>query len=119
MKYLTDATSDIFGTIKPPITSIPSEPTVAFGSLISAAIQIFILVAAFTMMIYLFLGAIQWISSGGEKEKLTKAQQQITNAVVGILVLVVVLSVFCVIKVDVLKIPGASCFSFTLPTISP
>jgi len=112
----------VIGTIKPPISSIPSEPTVAFGSLISAGIYLFIVVASLAMLIYLMLGAYEWIISGGEKDRLSKAQLKITNAVVGIIVMIVVLSVFCVIKLEILKIPPLgldSCFSFTIPTINP
>lgn len=109
---------DVIGPIKPPISTIPTDPTTAIGSLISAGIQIFIFVAAIALLIYLLLGAYEWIISGGEKEKLSKAQLKITNAVVGIIVVIAVLSVFCVIKMNILKIsPVDSCFSFTIPTL--
>ena len=109
---------DIFGTIKPPITSIPNEPLTAAGSLLSAAIQIFIFIAAIALLIYLLWGALDWIISGGDKEKLSKAQQKITNAVVGIIIVIAVLSVFCLVTVEVLHISD-SCFTFRIPTISP
>jgi len=108
----------IFGTIKPPITSIPDEPVAALSSIIAAGIQIFIFVAAIALLIYLLLGAFDWITSGGEKEKISKAQMKITNTIVGIIVLVVVLSVFCLITVDVLHL-GDSCFNFTVPVLNP
>jgi len=110
--------SDIFGTIKPPISSIPSEPTAAFGSLISAGIQLFIFVSALAMLIYMLLGAYEWIISGGDKDRLSKAQLKITNAVVGLIVVIVVLSVFCIVTVNILQI-STSCFSFTIPTLNP
>ena len=112
---------DIFGTIKPPISSIPDNPTVALGALISTGIQIFIFVAVVAMLIYLLMGAFEWVVSGGEKEKITKAQLKITNAVVGIVIIIAVLSVFCVITVNVLHLPpdNGKCFNFTIPTLSP
>lgn len=116
MKLLADSIQDAIGTIKPPISTIPEEPTEAVGSLIGLGIQIFITFAGITVLIMLLLGAYDWITSGGDKEKLSKAQQKITNAVIGIIVIVVVLSVFCVITVDILKISD-SCFSFTIPSL--
>jgi len=118
MNLLAATTQDIFGTIKPPVSTIPNDPAIAVGSLISAGIQIFILVAAIAMLIYLLLGAFEWIVSAGEKEKLTKAQLKITNAVVGIVIIIAVLSVFCIVTVNILQI-STSCFSFTIPTLSP
>lgn len=107
---------DIFGTIKPPISSIPDNPTEAIGALISTGIHIFIFVAAIAMMIYLLLGAFEWIVSGGEKEKITKAQLKITNAVVGIVVIIAVLAIFNLITVKVLHIFEAP-FQFKIPTL--
>jgi len=118
MKILAAGVEDVIGTIKPPISTIPDEPTEAVGSLISLGIQLFIIVAGVTLLIVLLLGAYEWIVSGGDKEKLSKAQQKITNAVIGIIVVVVVLSVFCVVTVDILKLSD-SCFSFKIPTLSP
>ena len=107
---------DAIGTIKPPVTTIPTEPTDAISAIISAGIQLFIFIAGLAVLIYLLSGALNWITSGGDKEKLAKAQQKITNAVIGIIIVVVVLSVFCVITVEILKI-SPSCFTFTLPTL--
>lgn len=118
MNLIAASTQDIFGTIKPPVSTIPNDPTVAVGSLISAGIQIFILVAAFALLIYLLLGAFEWIVSGGEKEKLTKAQLKITNAVVGIVIIILVISVFCIVTVNILNLsPDGKCFTFTIPTL--
>jgi hypothetical protein len=118
MKLLVSATSDIIGTIEPPISSIPTDSATAVGSLISLGIKVFIFIAAISLLIYLLLGAFAWITSGGDKEKLSKAQAKITNAVVGIFVIIIVLSVFCVITVNVLGI-SPSCFVFILPRLSP
>lgn len=106
---------DIFGTVKPPVSTIPSDSKAALESLIALGIKVFIFIAAIALLIYLLLGAYEWIISGGDKDKLAKAQLKITNAVVGLLVIIVVLSVFCVITQNVLGWP--SCFGFTLPQL--
>lgn len=58
------------------------------GLLIVSGIVIFI----FTM----FLGAINWISSGGDKALLEKSKDRITNAIIG---LVIMLSIFAILKI--------------------
>jgi len=118
MKLSAATSSDIFGTVEPPISSIPQDTTTAVGSLISLGIKVFIFIAAIALLIYLLLGAFEWITSGGDKDKLTKAQLKITNAVVGIFVIIIVLSAFCVITVNILGI-SPSCFVFTLPQLGP
>jgi hypothetical protein len=119
MKLLADTASDIFGTIQPPISTIPSDSATAVGSLISLGIKVFLFIAGMALLVYLLLGAYEWIVSGGEKEKLTKAQAKITNAVVGIFVVILVLVVFRVITVDILKIFTAESgfFEFSLPQL--
>lgn len=50
------------------------------------------------VLIFFFIvviGAIQWISSGGDKNALEEAKHKITNAIVGIVIL---FSVFAIIK---------------------
>jgi len=121
MKLLATASDRIFGTIEPPISSIPKDPTAAVGSLISLGIKVFIFITVLALLIYLLLGGLEWISSGGEKEKLSKAQKKITNAVVGIFIIIIVLVVFRLITVDILQIFTAEngFFEFTLPQLSP
>ncbi len=54
-------------------------------------------VIAFIWFIFvLFSGAISWISSGGDKQKLQNAQKQITTGTVG---LVIVISAIFLIKI--------------------
>lgn len=115
MKLLADAASDIFGTVEPPVSTIPTEASSALGTLIGMGIKIFIFVAAVALLIYLLLGAYEWIISGGEKEKLSKAQGKITNAIVGIIVVILVLSVFCMVTQNILG--WESCFEFPLPNL--
>lgn len=110
---------DVFGTIKPPISSIPDEPLTAAGSFLSLGIYLFIVVAGITVLIFLLWGALDWIASSGDKEKLAKAQHKITNAVIGIIIVVAVLSISCLINVSVLGIAPdvGSCFNFIIPTL--
>ena len=120
MNKLLAASDDIFGTINPPVSGIPKDPEVALGKTISFGVQLFILVAAITMLLYLMLGAFDWIVSGGEKEKISKAQNKITNAVVGMLIVIVALVIFGYITGDILGIikHADSGWSFELPSLN-
>ncbi len=106
----------LFGTVAPP----PGAPT-DLGVFIGGTIRIFLIVAALALLIYLLWGAFDWITSGGEKEKIEKARNKITHAVIGIIVVIFALSLFVVIAGNVLNIitisPGG--WQFNLPKIGP
>lgn len=119
----TDPIKDLFGGISPPAAMNVggSDPAQGLGNFIGFGIQMFIIVAALFMVIYLLWGAFDWINSGGEKERLTKAQNKITNALIGIILIFVVLTVFNVLAGNILGIivpnPDGSGFKIKLPTL--
>lgn len=43
-----------------------------------------VLIAALAFLLYLLLGAIQWVTSGGDKGKVEQAQQKITQSLIGL-----------------------------------
>jgi len=108
--------SDIFGTIAQP-TGAPGDP----GTFIGGAINLFLIVAGITMMIYLLWGGLDWITSGGEKEKIAKAQGKLTNAVIGIFIVIFALTLFNFIAGDLLNIIDTSGggWKINLPKIGP
>ena len=55
-----------------------------FGNLISAGVQVAIIVAALLTFAYLIWGGIQWITSGGDKAAYEAARGRITAALVGL-----------------------------------
>jgi len=124
MKHLAavDITG-IIGQIKPPSDAgVYSDPVnVGLGKIISTGIQMFFFVAGLATLLYLLLGAYDWISSGGEKEKLQKAQNKIQSAVIGLVLTVVVVVVLATLEQIVLK--GVFCAGITcginLPTVAP
>jgi len=73
--FLAIDTSGVIGTINPPVNSdiyTNSDVNVGIGKLISTGIQLFFFVAGIAALIYLLWGAFDWITSNGEKEKITK-----------------------------------------------
>lgn len=109
--------NQIFGTIAPP-KGAPTD----LGTFIAGGIKLFIIVAGIFLLIYLLWGAFDWITSGGEKEKISKAQSKMTNAVVGMILVIVALTLFNLIAGNILNIitftPGGG-WKFNLPKLSP
>lgn len=123
MKLLADAAIDeLFGGISPPAAMNlgGSDPVQGLGDFIGFGIQMFIMLAGFFLILYLLWGAFDWIASGGEKEKITKAQSKITNAVIGIVLVFVVLTLFNLLAGNILgiiePIDGGG-FKLKLPTL--
>ena len=109
------AQANIFGTIAPP-KGAPTD----LGAFIGGSIRIFIIMAGIFLLIYLLWGAFDWITSGGEKERISKAQSKMTNAVIGMFLVIVSLTLFNLIAGDILKIitvsPGGG-WQFNLPKL--
>lgn len=58
-----------------------------FSKAIPSAIGLAFVIGAIIFFFMLVTGAIQWISSGGDKQALEGARGRITNALIGILIL--------------------------------
>lgn len=109
MKFLTandPAIDQLFGGITPPeaMNVGGDKPAEGLGKFIAFGINMFIMVAGFFLILYLLWGAFDWITSGGDKERILKAQNKITNAFIGMLLVFVVLTVFNLLAGDILGI---------------
>lgn len=60
---------------------------------IAILIQTSLMLGALAVLLYMFLGAINWITAGGDPGKIEKAQQRIIQALVGLAVLFSVVAV--------------------------
>jgi len=69
-------------TISQPATVKITE----IGTLISAVVGTLLIVAALITFVYLILGGIQWITSGGDKAAMEAARNKITHAIVGLVI---------------------------------
>lgn len=69
-----------------------------FTEIIAFFIKFILIVAGIFALIYLILGAFSWVTSGGDKEKIEKAQQKIQAAVIGMIIIFVVLAVAVLIE---------------------
>lgn len=101
MKLLAADIKDIFGSITPPspIANFASgDQTGATGisKFLSNAITLIYSLAAVVLIFMILWGAFEWLTSGGDKEKLSSAQKRIINAIIGIILFAVA---FAIIKV--------------------
>ena len=72
----------------------PGEPinpgkgfSTSIGNLINGALSFIMVIAALLVFLYLILGGIEWITSGGDKSKTETARNKITSAVIGLIIL--------------------------------
>ena len=67
------------------IVKKPSQVTFTnLGSLLGGAVGAAIVIALMLAFLYLIMGGIQWITSGGDKAKTEEARDRITTALVGL-----------------------------------
>ena len=85
-----------------------------FQKAISVAINFVFVIGGLVFFFLLIAGAIKWITSGGDKASLESAQKTITNALIGLAIL---LSVFVIISL-IEQLFGVNITSFKLPTLA-
>ena len=78
-------------------------PSVALGfkvpditELLTFGLRFFFIIAGLIAILYLLLGALAWITSGGNKESVEKAREKIQAALVGLIMIFVVLAIIVV-----------------------
>jgi hypothetical protein len=64
------------------------EGLTSIASIISGIIGIMTISAGIWFIFQFLVGALGWLSSGGEKSKLEEARQRITNAFIGLVIVV-------------------------------
>lgn len=63
--------------------------TEKFDRIISLTLGVMTVVAGLWFIFQIFISAIEWLSSGGEKQHVENARKKITNSVIGLLIVVV------------------------------
>lgn len=96
---------DIFGDpIKAPgpaglnTGTVPETITRAFAF----ALNFVFVVAGFILAVQLIWGGLDWVTSGGEEQKLAAAQAKIVNAIIGIIIMVAALVIWVFIASNLL-----------------
>ena len=115
-----------FGPLCNDIQNAPSGPggnaqfTSLAGSIIGKIVHLVISGAGIAFLLYLLWGGLDWILSGGEKEKIEKARLKITHAVIGLIIVVISYTIFGLLAGDILgilhKTPTGE-WSFSIPAL--
>lgn len=113
---------NVIGKITPPPgpTALYGDPVAGLGRLFGTILNIFMIFAGISALVYMLWGALNWIYSQGDKEKIGKAQNQIINALIGLLFIVVGFMLFSIITGNVLGIIKRTPdgWQFKIPTIN-
>ena len=80
-----------------------------FGSWLGNILAVIMTVGAIACFGFILFGAIEWITSAGDKSKLENARNKITNAVIGLIILAASLAIFNLIA----KFLGIESVNFT------
>lgn len=63
------------------------DPKTPVGTILSNSLYIIVAVAALLVLVFLIIGAFNWITSGGDKEKVGGARKTIFAALIGLAIL--------------------------------
>ena len=87
---LADNIKDVFGTVTPPpeLNKLTGDSGAAgLSFFIGRVIQLLFIAGSIGFVFMFITGAFQWITSGGEKEGVSKARGRIVHALIGITLL--------------------------------
>ncbi|HSW90097.1 MAG TPA: hypothetical protein VLH19_04470 [Patescibacteria group bacterium] len=73
------------------------SPVQTVGKLIQMGAGAILVVGAIAVLMYLLLGALNWLTAGGDKSKVETAKSEITQAIIGLAILASVFAVFGVL----------------------
>jgi hypothetical protein len=82
-------------------------------AIISALVRLVVVVAAIVFFFILVIGGIRWIASGGDKAQTEAARNQITAALVGLVIVFAAWAIVALIKVFF----NVDIFSLTIPQV--
>ena len=93
------------------------NPASTIGTIFTNVIVIFFTVGAIGFVVMFLWGAVNWILSGGDKEKIAGARKRITTAIVGLVLLSLTFVITLVIG-QILGLKALSEFKFEIPKLT-
>lgn len=84
----------------------PTEGTATtlFASVLSSVIGFMTIIGALWFLFQVIISGYNWLSAGGDKQKIAEAQSKLTNAIIGLIVVVAAIFVVRLVT-DLLGIP--------------
>ena len=83
--------SPVFGAIdvgvKVPPGSSVVPPDTGLGQIVGFLVAFIIIIAFLAALLYIVIGALQWITSGGDKQRVADARNHIIAAVIGLIII--------------------------------
>mgnify|MGYP001595922330 CR=1 FL=1 len=105
-----------------PVTNITvSRPPFGFsdiGQFITNALSLAFVIGIIVVLVMFVVGAIQWISSGGDKEGVGAARGRITHAIIGLVILAVSYALFH-LAAQFVGFTQVGTGGFSLPILGP
>lgn len=85
--YAPSAFADVLnGGVNPPSGSAVA-PDTSIGAIVSFIVGFLLTLAVLVALLYIVIGAFQWITSGGDKGKVEAARNHIISAVIGLVII--------------------------------
>ena len=114
--YAESLGTPIIGTGKFQTAVTASGPSKELGTFISSIITSITVFAGLAFVLYFTIGAMKWIIAGGDKTKVSESKEQMTQATIGLIAVVVSFFIIgivgSVLGLDVLN-PFKTLFSST------
>ena len=98
--FIAEANTSIWGSEQ----IDPGIGTTDFSKVLNLGINLMLVICSIAVVAWGLWGALDWITAGGNKEQLEKAQAKIRNAFLGLMVLVLVIIVWAFISGSLLGI---------------
>src|SRR3989338_5642982 len=97
---LTAAPIALAVTVTPMTSPVPSgvAPFTDIGALLGNVFSVVLILASILLFLYLLLGGIQWLTSGGDKAATQAARDRLTAALVGLLIVLAIWGVFKILE---------------------
>lgn len=112
---LADDPTDLFREMDPTKNSSGIKVSGSIGTIARNVITIVFIVAAIMTLFFLIMGAINWISSGGDRGKVEEARNKITAAVIGLLILAATWALYQLVMTVAF---GTSTTGITIPYLA-
>ena len=87
------------------------------GDVLTFLIRGFFILAGIMALLMLLLGALAWVTSGGNKENVDKARDKITAAVLGLIIIVAVLAI--IVTMEQIVFANRLCLGLSCPITIP
>lgn len=91
------------------------DPDTPIGAIVSFAVAAIIVISFLLALIFIVIGAVQWITSGGDKAKVADARNHILAAVIG---LVLVVLSFLIVNIVITALGLGTLTNLRIPTLN-